>query len=177
MVRRDLRTTFIPEPKAPEEKGKENEKEETGGEKQEQDTADAAQKEDEKNQEGTKKTGALVIDLEGITTRALPFPVAEGKYTAVRGIKGKALFLSFPIEGSIGENHEPKGHIDSYDFEAYKYEYLIDSVNNFDLSRDNKTLMYRSRQRLRLLKPRDNPPNPHNVDPTNPPTASLHLHH
>ena len=167
MLRRDLRSPFIPEPKAPEEKGKENEKEETGGEKQEQDTEDAAQKEDENNQEVTKKPAPLVIDLEGITTRALPFPVAEGKYTAVRGIKGKALFLSFPIEGSIGENHEPKGHIDSYDFEAYKYEYLIDSVNNFDLSRDNKTLIYRSRQRLRVLKAGDKPPKGDNGDRTN----------
>jgi tricorn protease len=175
MLRRDLRSPFIPEPKAPEEKGKENEKEETGGEQQEQDTEDAAQKEDENNQEVTKKPAPLVIDLEGITTRALPFPVAEGKYTAVRGIKGKALFLSFPIEGSIGENHEPKGHIDSYDFEAYKYEYLIDSVNNFDLSRDNKTLIYRSRQRLRVLKAGDKPPKGDNGDRTNRETGWLDL--
>ena len=93
----------------------------------------------------------------------------------MRGIKGKALFLSFPIEGSIGENHEPKGHIDSYDFEAYKYEYLIDSVNNFDLSRDNKTLIYRSRQRLRVLKAGDKPPKGDNGDRTNRETGWLDL--
>jgi len=175
MLRRDLRSPFIPEPKAPEEKEKEKEKEETSGEKQEQDTEDAAQKEDENNQEATKKPAPLVIDLEGITTRALPFPAPEGKYTAVRGIKGKALFLSFPIEGSLGENHEPKGHIDSYDFEAYKYEYLIDSVNNFDLSRDNKTLIYRSRQRLRVLKAGDKPPKGDNGDRANRETGWLDL--
>ncbi len=172
MLRRDLRSPFIPEPQAPEEKEKDKEKEETRAEKHEQ---DAAQKEGENNQEASKKPAPLVIDLEGITTRALPFPVAEGKYTAVRGIKGKALFLSSPIEGSIGENHEPKGHIDSYDFEAHKYEYLIDSVNSFDLSRDNKSLIYRSRQRLRVLKAGDKPPKGDNGDRTSRETGWLDL--
>ncbi|HWZ19632.1 MAG TPA: S41 family peptidase, partial [Ktedonobacteraceae bacterium] len=168
-LQRDVRSPFIAEPKIPEEK--EKEKEESKAEKQEEkDQDDSSRTEEENKKETSKKQTPIVIELEGITNRALPFPVPEGKYRSIRGIKGKALFLSFPIEGTIsqpGEKHEPRGHIDSYDFEAHKTEYLIDGVSGFDLSRDAKTLIYRSRQRLRVLKAGDKPPKGDNGDRTN----------
>ncbi|HEY6287773.1 MAG TPA: S41 family peptidase [Ktedonobacteraceae bacterium] len=176
-LQRDLRSPFIAEPKIPEEK--EKEKEETNAEKQEEkDHDDSSQTEEENKKETSKKPAPIVIDLEGITNRALPFPVPEGKYRSIRGIKGKALFLSFPIEGAIsqpGEKHEPKGHIDSYDFDAHKTEYLIDGVSGFDVSRDAKTLIYRSRQRLRVLKAGDKAPKGDNGDRTNRETGWLEL--
>jgi tricorn protease len=176
-LQRDLRSPFIAEPKAPEEK--EKEKEENKAEKQEEeDPDDSSRTEEENKKETSKKQTPIVIDLEGITNRALPFPVPEGKYRSIRGIKGKALFLSFPIEGTIsqpGERHEPRGHIDSYDFEAHKTEYIIDGVSGFDLSRDAKTLIYRSRQRLRVLKAGDKAPKGDNGDQTNRETGWLDL--
>ncbi len=176
-LQRDLRSPFIPEPKTPEEKEKENE--ETSAEKQEEkEPDDSVQIEEEHKKEAAKKPTPIVIDLEGIANRALPFPVAEGKYTSIRGIKGKALFLSFPIEGTVsqpGEKHEPRGHIDSYDFEAHKTEYPFDGVSDFDLSRDCKTLIYRSRHRLRVLKAGDKAPKGENGDRTNRETGWLDL--
>ncbi len=178
-LQRNLRSPFIPEPKAPEEKEKEKEKEEVSDEKQEEkESEDSPHTEEDGKRETTKSPTPIVIDLEGITARALPFPVAEGKFTSIRGIKGKALILSFPIEGTIrqsGENHEPRGHIDSYDFEAHKTEYLIDGVSDFDLSRDCKTLIYRSRKRLRVLKAGDKPPKGDNGDRPNRETGWLDL--
>jgi tricorn protease len=161
-LQRDLRSPFIPEPKVPEEKEKEKEKEEASAEKKEEiDTNGSAETGEEDKKEATKKPLSIVIDLEGIANRVLPFPVSEGKYTSIRGIKGKALFSSVPIEGTIhqpGENHEPGGHIESYDFDAHKTEFLIDEVSDFDVSRDSKTLIYRSRYRLRVLKAGDKAP-------------------
>ena len=166
-LQRDLRSPFIAEPKIPDEK----EKEEAKTEKQEEKNQDdASQVEEDNKKDSAKKPAPIVIDLEGITNRTLPFPVPEGKYRSIRGIKGKALFLSFPIEGTIsqpGDKHEPRGHIESYDFEAHKTEYLIDSVSSFDLSRDAKTLIYRSRQRLRVLKAGDKAPKGDNGERTN----------
>jgi tricorn protease len=176
-LQRDLRSPFIAEPKIPEDK--EKEKEDTKAEKQEEkDQDDSSQTEEENTKETSKKPEPIVIDLEGITNRALPFPVPEGKYRSIHGIKGKALFLSFPIEGTInqpGEKHEPRGHIDSYDFEAHKTEYLIDGVSSFDISRDAKTLIYRSRQRLRVLKAGEKAPKGDNGDRTNRETGWLDL--
>ncbi len=157
-LQRDLRSPFIPEPKVPDEKEKEKEQ----GEDEE-----PAQEQDEDQKEAAKKPPAMVIDLEGITSRTIPFPVAEDRYYKVRGIKGKALFLLYPIQGAMNQqsdSDEPKGHIDSYDFEKRKCEMLIDEVDNFDLSRDRKTLIYHSKRRLRAVKAGEKPSKSENGD-------------
>ena len=166
-LQRDLRSPFIPEPKAPDEKDKGKEKEEVDSGKEQGDSKEPPREENNNQEEATKKPPAMVIDLEGITSRAIPFPVAEGRYYTVRGIKGKALFLLYPIQGSIyqqSDSDEPKGYIDCYDFEKRKGEKLIDDVSDFGLSRDHKTLIYRSKHRLRVLKAGEKPPKTDNGD-------------
>src|SRR5216684_5465948 len=166
-LQRDLLSPFIPEPKAPDEKDKGKEKEEVDSGKEQGDSKEPPREENNNQEEATKKPPAMVIDLEGITSRAIPFPVAEGRYYAVRGIKGKALFLLYPIQGSIyqqSDSDEPKGYIDCYDFEKRKGEKLIDDVSDFGLSRDHKTLIYRSKHRLRVLKAGEKPPKTDNGD-------------
>jgi tricorn protease len=165
MLQSDLRSPFIPEPKAPDEKKNEKnngkpEKSSTtsqdNGESNDQDESEEKEKED-----GEETPEALQIDLDGITSRVLPFPVAEGRYSAVRGIKGKALFLSFPITGTLHQptdDPEPKGHIEYYDLATHKVEYLTGEVSDFNLSRDRKTMIYRAHHRLRALKAGEKPP-------------------
>ncbi len=158
MLRRDQRSPFIPEPEAPEEK----EKDRVDSKEQDAPAGDgeAAQSGDA-GKASQRAEPAVVIDLEGITARALPFPVKEGRYEAVRGIKGKVLFLSFPIQGTVqddtSDEQGTRGSIDCYDFEKYKSERLIDNVSDFTLSRDNRTLLYRSSHRLRALKAGEKP--------------------
>ena len=169
MLQRDLKSPFIPEPKAPGDKEKEKEKDKEQSKEEETEKAGENAEETAEGQDAAKKEAAddnrptpIVIDLDGITRRAVPFPVAEGLYTRIRGIKGKALYLSFPIEGTINQSltggHEPKGRIDSFEFETQKQEFLMDGVSHFDLSRDAKTLLYRSHSRLRVLKAGDKAP-------------------
>jgi tricorn protease len=159
MLCRDLRSPFIAEPHV--HNGKDKDKEEQAAKKVEEDKE--TKKEETTRSEGEKKNGApsLTIDLDGIAERVLPFPVTEGRYRAVRGIKGKALFLAFPTEdasaGIFDEQHAPRGYIDSYDFERYKSERLIDGVTDFDLSSDGKWLIYRSGQRMRVIKAGEKP--------------------
>ena len=121
----------------------------------------------------------MVIDLEGISSRVLPFPVAEGRYHKVQGIKGKALFLSQPIEGTLElplDDPDIKGRIDSYDFEALKSESIIDGVNDFTVSRNSKTLMYRNGHRLRVVKAGEKPPKSENNDRPGRESGWLDLH-
>ena len=67
---------------------------ENGAKKAEKENGAEENKENgEQEEETASKKPALVIDLEGITTRALPFPVGEERYSTVRGVKGKALFV------------------------------------------------------------------------------------
>src|SRR2546421_6343 len=183
MLRKDLPSPFIPVPKAP--PGKEKEKEGNGSKKQQhgreedlpkkpedeaKEAAGGERGEQDQEDEATEdKKPSLVIDLEGITSRVLPFPVSEGRYGSVQGIKGKALFLLFPIEGALpspSDSDEPKGGtIYSYDFETHKHEWLLDNVNSFDVSRDGKTLIYSARNRLRALKAGEKAPKTDSNEP------------
>ena len=184
MLRKDLPSPFIPVPKAP--PGKEKEKEGNGSKKQQhgreedlpkkpedeaKEAAGGERGEQDQEDEATEdKKPSLVIDLEGITSRVLPFPVSEGRYGSVQGIKGKALFLLFPIEGALpspSDSDEPKGGtIYSYDFETHKHEWLLDNVNSFDVSRDGKTLIYSARNRLRALKAGEKAPKSDSNEPS-----------
>lgn len=161
LLRRDQRSPFIPEVKIPDEKEKEKdaEKEETGEKKAADESGTTPEGNGSKESNG-KKVVSVTIDLDGIRERVLPFPVPEGQYRAVYGMKGKALFLSFPVEGAVHDHTVaagPRGVIEVYDFDTYKTEKVMDNVSDFDLSRDNKLLIYRSHHRLRVLKAPEKP--------------------
>lgn len=97
------------------------------------------------------------IDLEGIAGRIAGFPVPEGIYGQIAGVKGKALFTSFPVEGALGRGFGPsppeaKGVLEAFDFETQRHEPLISGLNDFDIGRDGKTMLYRSANRLRVVR-------------------------
>ena len=159
-LRNDLRSPFIAEAKAPDEKEKEKEKEDPA-EKKSQGEADGADETNseskEKKDDGARKVPAITIDLDDIVDRVIPFPVSEGLYSHISGIKGKVLFLSFPVEGVLQNSGRGKGVLECYDFDAYKTDRLVDAVGSFGLSRDNKWLIYSLHHRLRVIKSGEKP--------------------
>lgn len=170
LLQRDLRSPFIPEPGA-----KEKEKEDGKKSQGENRAKEAVNKENGEdgesgNVEKVEEKAPIVIDLEGIASRVLPFPVPEGCYYSIYGVKGKALFLSFPVEGTLHDDpdhdphEEPSGKIESYDFETYKHETYLEEISDFKVSRTAQTLIYRSRRRLRVLKAGEKPAKPEKGD-------------
>jgi tricorn protease len=172
LLRHDQRSPFMPEIKSP--RGRERDTEATNPKKaapegeangaKQAGAADATGR--DSDQEDGKK--AVAIDLEGITTRALPFPIPEGRFHAIHAVKGKALLLGYPLEGSIHsheEQFESRGSIYSYDFETLKYEWLMEGVNDFDISRNAKWVVYQARHRLRVLKAGEKAPKPESHEP------------
>jgi tricorn protease len=170
MLRREQRSPFTPEPRAPNGKEKEEKKA----------PAEQGEKKDEEGsaEEGPRRPPPLVIDLEGIADRALPFPVPESRYQAVKGVKGKVLFLAFPIEGAVhnqAESQPARGRIECYDLENHKHEWLIDSVDDFQLSRDSRMLIYRTNHRLRVVKAGEKAPKSENGERASRETGWLDL--
>ncbi len=96
------------------------------------------------------------IDFEGIQQRVLAFPYPEGRYGYIAGIEDKALFVSYPISGSLpspGKDGDgPSGTLHAYDFKEQKKDTIVSGIDGFALSRDAKTLVYRAGSRLRALK-------------------------
>lgn len=112
-----------------------------------------AEEETEKSEEIVAKP--VTIDLDGIAERVVAFPVSEGNYGRIAGVKGKALFTSYPVEGAISQptngEPQPKGVLECYDFKEQKHEPLIHRVSDFAVGKDRKTLVYRSGKRLRVV--------------------------
>jgi tricorn protease len=106
---------------------------------------------------------ALRIDLDGIGDRIVPVPVPEGRYSQVAGIKGKILFTSWPVLGSLGRDSfsggaGPRGSLECYDLAEQRHDVLASGISSFEVSRDGQTLAYRSGRRLRVIKAGEKPP-------------------
>jgi tricorn protease len=161
-LKADLPSPFVPVPHPPAEKASETDS--NGSNNGDEDAGEKAEEQAEKDEK--KKQEPLVeIDLEGIADRVVAFPVSEGRYGQIRGIKNKVLFSSHPIGGSLNQswydNSAPaaRSKIEVYDFEEYEHDVLIDGVTNFDVSLDAKTLIYRAGNNLRVLKAGQKPDN------------------
>lgn len=107
----------------------------------------------------TQKTAAtprpVRIDFDGITERIAAFPLPEGRYLQIVGARGKVLFTTEPIRGSLDTTSTAQPSADAtlevYDFEDKKRETIATGVTDFKLSRNSETLMYRSGTRLRVI--------------------------
>jgi tricorn protease len=128
-------------------------------------------KKDEQKQDASKKTDKrgnkaplLQIDLEGIERRILAFPVHDGRYGQIAGVKDKALFTEFPIQGTLDsddwqdDEQDIGGALRAYDFKEFKGETLADNVSWFALSRNREKLIYASGSRLRVISAGDKAP-------------------
>ncbi|MFZ2959077.1 MAG: peptidase, partial [Candidatus Ozemobacteraceae bacterium] len=104
------------------------------------------------------KEGLVEIDFNGIQDRVLVFPVPDGRYQKIAGIKGKAIFTSVPVEGSLstspfGSSEPPsRAILEMFDFETRKTEPIISGISGFTLSVDRKLALLRIGNRLRIIK-------------------------
>ena len=136
-LRKDLLNPFVARAKAPE-------------------SAEVTAKHKAEEEEGPAAPPRIEIDLDGITDRVLAFPVPEERYGRIMGIKGKALFSTYPVEGSRGQRWEEgptaRGALQAYDLELQKQDRIADGISDFWIGRDGKTLLYQAGDRLRVLK-------------------------
>jgi tricorn protease len=156
-LRADVPTPFLPRPKPPESE------------------AAAATRKGEAELE-SETPPPVEIDLEGIERRIVAFPVPEGRYGRIAGVKGKVLFSTFPVRGALGrtffEGPPADGAIEVFDFETQKQERLIEGITDFWLSGDGKTLLYRAGDRLRVLPAGEKPEIPEGTKPDEPGRAT-----
>ena len=97
----------------------------------------------------------LKIDFDGVEHRVVGFPVGEGRYHQIWGLKDKVLFSSVPVRGSMGEEWastrpSADARIELYDFTNQTCELVVATVSDFKVGRDHSTLLYRSGDRLRV---------------------------
>jgi tricorn protease len=104
----------------------------------------------------SKNHSPLAIDFDGIERRIVGFPVPEGRYVQIWGLKGKVLFSSLPVQGSLDRDHGNRGEpaaeatLEMYDYEKQKRETVASKITSFRVSQENETLIYRAGNRLRV---------------------------
>jgi tricorn protease len=103
----------------------------------------------------------VVIDFAGIDRRVVPLPVPDGRYERVAGTADKVLFTSHPVVGVRGgspvDPTEDNRTLQVCTLATSKVEQLADGISDFWIGPDNKTLLYRSKDRLRVLPAGDKP--------------------
>ena len=143
-LQKTLGNPFVPEPRPFEE------------EKEDKDKENEKEKDETSDEKSERETEPIAIDLEGISQRIVAFPYPRGHYGQIAGIEGKAIFTSFPSQDVLGpfddDSNRAIGTLHAYDFKEQKKETLVSGIDNFQLSRDMKTLVYSTASRLRVLK-------------------------
>ena len=114
--------------------------------------AHAAGTEGESNGAGDGKSdrerAANRVDLDGIETRIVPFPVEAGGYRDLRSVKGGVVWMNPPRTGELHEaligasDEHPKPSLVRYDLEKRKRTTIIDELDGYTISGDGARLAY-----------------------------------
>ena len=116
-------------------------------------------------EEGEKKKTrrrGIRIDVKDIAARVLALPIPEGRYGQIAGVEHKVLYTMFPVVGSMTPRRKPDtgemtGVLYAYDFRELKQEPLISDIHSFQLDPDCTTMVYRVRDRVRVVKAGEKP--------------------
>jgi len=103
------------------------------------------------------------VDVAGIDRRAVELPVEVGRYLAIAVLRDAVLLLSAQIEGSTDDfwgEQPPKNAIEKVEIPSGKKTTLTGGVNEFRVSLDGSTLVYRAGKRLRAIGAGGKPPEP-----------------
>jgi tricorn protease len=97
------------------------------------------------------------IDFDGIESRILAFPVPEGRYWVIKGLKKKAMWLSFPVKGALmgepaSEPRPAEGTLEAFDFRKLKVDALGSGFSDVRISADRKQMLLFAHERLRVAK-------------------------
>jgi tricorn protease len=120
-------------------------------------------KKDDEKKHGTDQDGAaesptrVVIDLEGLPERVVPFPVEESRYSSMRAVKGGVAWLKVPLYGALGESgaeldgDRPRPSLHRFDLGKRSTDEIVAGLSWFEVSGDGTRILVRDRGRLRVV--------------------------
>jgi tricorn protease len=109
------------------------------------------------SKDGKDDPAPVVVDLEGLAGRVVPFPVEEGRYHGMRAVKGGVAWLKDPLSTVLGESGAaldadgPRPSLHRFDLARRCVEELAESLSWFEVSGDGKRIVVADRGRLRVV--------------------------
>ncbi len=101
--------------------------------------------------EGTKAKEPVKIDLEGFEQRAVILPPKPGNYTGLAAASGRVIYLRAPRAGAPPDE---KGDLVFYDLKERKEETVVEGIDEFVLSADEKKVLVRKGDTYSILEPK-----------------------
>ncbi|PZR59739.1 MAG: peptidase [Candidatus Meridianibacter frigidus] len=103
-----------------------------------------------------EKPADIGIDFEGMPGRVLSFPLDEGQYGQLVATRNRVLFVRYELRGlkpvsPTWDEEIETGSLIAYDFDAQRQATLAQDVSEMRLAADNRTLLYRTVDRLRAI--------------------------
>jgi tricorn protease len=96
-----------------------------------------------------------VVELDGIGSRVVPFPVAAGRLGNLAAAKGGIIWTDSPIAGELGESRKPdddiRPSVQRWDFGKRKQIELAPRVNDVAVSGDGTKLVIRDGEALNVV--------------------------
>lgn len=99
----------------------------------------------------------VTVDPDGISSRVVPVPVTEGRYSSLAAVKGGLAWLRDPLSGVLGEggaepsDDRPRSALERFDLRKREITTIVDELDWFCTSGDGTRLVVRDRGDLRVL--------------------------
>ncbi|GAA5221369.1 S41 family peptidase [Membranihabitans marinus] len=97
----------------------------------------------------TLQKDSLVIDIDGMESRAVILPLTAGSFRSISAIEGKIIYLRNPIPHANGE----KTKLQYYDLNERKEETIIEDVSFYVLSHDQKKILTGKPNKMGIISP------------------------
>lgn len=173
------KSPFLPAELLEEEEEKEDEENNENDESKNEDESEDEDKDKDtqkKEKDGKDELPEVLIDLDGIQSRVVEFPVAADSYGSLRGIKGKVFYMKRPLRGRMGHfGEESNNSLMVYDLKEKKEEVFIDKLNNYTLSGDRKRIAYRVDKEILVTDTKSKPKASEIKEKINPSDFSLRI--
>jgi tricorn protease len=119
---------------------------------------------DEKADESERPV--VTLDAESLSSRIVPVPVAEARYSSLRAVKGGLAWLREPLTGVLGESAAdpdapaPRPALERFDFARRQCSELVEELDWFDVSGDGTRLVVKDKDELRVVLSESKPDSP-----------------
>ncbi|MEO6638128.1 MAG: PDZ domain-containing protein, partial [Ginsengibacter sp.] len=95
------------------------------------------------------KVSPVDIDFAGIESRLEILPLSPGNYGNISSIKGKIIYLKYPMQ----DDKEGKTALKIFDTEKKEEKTILDNANDYTLSADRQKMLVRQGEALAIVKP------------------------
>ncbi|SMD14998.1 S41 family peptidase [Kibdelosporangium aridum] len=112
---------------------------------------------DDDKDDDEETTPRVSVDVEGISDRLVPFPVASARYWSLYPAKDGVLWMTRPLSGELGhdlastDESPPRSSLVRFDFDKRRTETLVDTLDQFWVSGDGKRIVVHDGRSLRVL--------------------------